>query len=97
MFINIKLDEDKSEVDKWDIEIDELMKYEYINDLQIADVIVWKGRRVYEAKRTAHWCVEACNCSYLTALTGGGPYVKEQMVISCLMSEDARRYKKEYP
>jgi len=33
MFINIKLDEDKSEVDKWDIEIDELMEYEYTNNL----------------------------------------------------------------
>ena len=27
---------------------------------------MWKGKRVYEAKRTAHWCVEACDYSYLT-------------------------------
>ncbi len=28
--------------------------------------VVWKGRRVYEAKRTAHWCVKTCDYSYLT-------------------------------
>ncbi len=58
---------------------------------------MWKGKRVYEAKRTAHWCVEACNYSYLTVLTGGGPLEKEQVVMSCLMPEDARRHKKECP
>ncbi len=52
---------------------------------------------VYEAKRTAHWCIKACNYSYLTALTGGGPHLKKQIIISCLMSEDARRHKKKYP
>ena len=29
-------------------------------------LLLWKGRRVYEAKRTAHRCVEACDYSYLT-------------------------------
>ena len=57
----------------------------------ILKIIVWKGRRVYEAKRTAHWCVEACDYSYLTVLTGGGPHLKEQVVISCLMSAVRRR------
>ena len=39
MFMNIELDEDELEVDKWDIKIDELMEYEYTNDVWVADMI----------------------------------------------------------
>src|SRR6266498_5131862 len=59
--------------------------------LMMLIILMWKGKRVYEVKRTAHWCVEACNYSYLTALTGGGPLEKEQVMISCLISKDATR------
>jgi len=31
--MNTKLDEDKLKIDKWDMEIDELIEYEYTNDL----------------------------------------------------------------
>ena len=39
MFSNMELNQNKLEVDKWDIEIDKLIKYKYKNDLQIADII----------------------------------------------------------
>ena len=33
MFLNIELNQNELKVDKWDIEIDELIKYKYKNDL----------------------------------------------------------------
>ena len=39
MFLNTELNQNKLEVDKWDIEIDKLIKYEYKNDLQIINII----------------------------------------------------------
>ncbi len=53
--------------------------------------VVWKGIRVYEVKRTAHWCIEACDYSYLIVLTGDSPHLKEQMMISYLISDIRRR------
>ena len=45
--------------------------------LRYLRLVLWKGKREYEAKRTAHWCVEACDYSYLTALTGGGDVLSD--------------------
>ena len=56
--------------------------------------LMWNRKRVYEVKRIVYWCVGACDYSYLIVLTGGGPYMKEQVVMSYLMSENARRHKK---
>ena len=39
MFLNIELNQNKLEVDKWNIEINKLIKYEYKNDAQIIDII----------------------------------------------------------
>ena len=39
MFLNIELNQNKLEVDKWDIEINKLIEYEYKNDIQIIDII----------------------------------------------------------
>ena len=39
MFLNTELNQNELEVNKWDIEIDELIEYEYKNDLWIADII----------------------------------------------------------
>ena len=39
MFLDAELDRNKSEVNKWDIEIDKLIKYKYKDDAQIADII----------------------------------------------------------
>ena len=39
MFLDMELDRNKSEVNKWEIEINELMEYEYKNNVQIIDVI----------------------------------------------------------
>ena len=39
MFLNTELNQNKLEVDKWDIEIDKLIKYKYKNDLWITDII----------------------------------------------------------
>ena len=39
MFLNTELNQNELEVDKWDIEINELIKYKYKNNPQIVDVI----------------------------------------------------------
>ena len=39
MFLDTKLNRDKLEIDKWDIEINKLMKYKYKNNPQIIKVI----------------------------------------------------------
>ena len=39
MFLNIELNQNELEVDKWDMEINKLIKYKYKNDLQIIDII----------------------------------------------------------
>ena len=39
VFINPKLDKDKSEIDKWDMNLDELMDYEYTHDSWIAEIM----------------------------------------------------------
>ena len=39
MFLNMELNQNELEVDKQDMEIDELIEYKYKNDLQIADII----------------------------------------------------------
>ena len=33
MFLNIELNQNKLEVDKWDMEIDKLIKYKYKNNI----------------------------------------------------------------
>jgi hypothetical protein len=39
MFLNMELNQNELEIDKWDIEIDKLIEYEYKNNLWITDVI----------------------------------------------------------
>jgi len=39
MFLNIELNKNESEVDKWEIEINELMEYKYKNNIWIIDII----------------------------------------------------------
>ena len=39
MFLNAELNRDELEINKWDIEINKLMKYKYKNDPQIVDII----------------------------------------------------------
>jgi hypothetical protein len=39
MFLNMELNQNELEIDKWDMEIDELIEYEYKNDLWIMDII----------------------------------------------------------
>ena len=39
MFLDIELNRNKLEINKQEIEIDELMEYEYKNNVQIVDVI----------------------------------------------------------
>ena len=39
MFLNTELNQNKLEVDKWDIEINKLIEYKYKNNLQIVDII----------------------------------------------------------
>ena len=39
MFLNIELNQNELEVDKWDIEIDKLIKYKYKNNIWIIDII----------------------------------------------------------
>ena len=39
MFLNMELNQNKLEVNKWDIEIDKLIKYKYKNNIQIIDII----------------------------------------------------------
>ena len=50
MFLNIKLNQNKLEVDKWDREIDKLIKYKYKNNAQIIDIIkaIQIGKRQYK-------------------------------------------------
>jgi hypothetical protein len=50
MFLNTELDRNESEVDKWEMEIDELMEYEYKNDVWIADVMkaIRTGKRQHK-------------------------------------------------
>ena len=46
MFLNTELNKNKLEVNKWEIEINELMEYKYKNNIQIIDVIkaIWIGK-----------------------------------------------------
>jgi len=39
MFLDTELDRNESEIDKWEIEINELMEYKYKNDVWIIDII----------------------------------------------------------
>jgi len=39
MFLNTELNKNKLEVDKWEMEINELMEYKYKNDVWIRDVM----------------------------------------------------------
>ena len=39
IFLNMELDKNKSKVNKWDIEINKLIKYKYKNNPQIVDII----------------------------------------------------------
>ena len=39
MFLNMELNQNKLKVDKWDREINKLIKYKYKNNLQITDII----------------------------------------------------------
>ena len=39
MFLNRELNKNKLEINKWDIEINKLIEYEYKNDPQITDIM----------------------------------------------------------
>ena len=39
MFLNMELNQNKLKVDKWDIEINKLIKYKYKNNVQIINII----------------------------------------------------------
>jgi len=39
MFLNIELNRNKLEVNKWEMEINKLMEYKYKNDIWIIDII----------------------------------------------------------
>jgi len=39
MFLDMELNRNKLEINKWEIEIDKLMEYEYKNDVWIIDVM----------------------------------------------------------
>ena len=39
MFLDVELNRDKLEINKWDIEINKLIEYKYKNDPQIVKVI----------------------------------------------------------
>jgi len=39
MFLDMELNRNKLEINKWEIEIDKLMEYKYKNDVWIVDVI----------------------------------------------------------
>ena len=39
MFLDMELNRNKLEIDKWEMEINELIEYEYKNDVQIVDII----------------------------------------------------------
>ena len=39
MFLNTELNKGELEINKWDLEIDELMKYEYKNNIWIIDIM----------------------------------------------------------
>jgi hypothetical protein len=39
IFLDAELNRNKSEIDKWDIEINKLMEYKYKDDPQITDII----------------------------------------------------------
>ena len=39
MFLDTELNKNKSEINKWDMEIDKLIEYKYKDDPQITDII----------------------------------------------------------
>ena len=39
MFLNMELNQNELEINKWDIEINKLIEYKYKNNVQIADII----------------------------------------------------------
>ena len=39
MFLNIELNKNELEIDKWDLKINKLMKYKYKNNIWIVDII----------------------------------------------------------
>ena len=39
MFLDMELNRNESEIDKWDIKIDELMEYKYKDDPQIINIM----------------------------------------------------------
>ena len=50
MFLDIELNRNKLEVNKQEIEIDELMEYKYKNDVQIIDImkVIQIGKQQYK-------------------------------------------------
>ena len=46
----MELNQNKLEVDKWDIEINKLIKYKYKNNVWIIDIIkaIWTGKQQYK-------------------------------------------------
>jgi len=46
MFLDTELNRNELEVDKWEMEINELMEYKYKNDVWIIDVMkaIWIGK-----------------------------------------------------
>ena len=39
MFLDMELNRNKLEIDKWEIEINKLIEYKYKNNVQIVDII----------------------------------------------------------
>jgi hypothetical protein len=50
IFLDTELNRNELEVNKWEIEINKLMEYEYKNDIWIIDVMkaIWTGKRQYK-------------------------------------------------
>jgi len=46
IFLDIELNKNKLEVNKWEIEINKLMEYKYKNDIWIINIIkvIWTGK-----------------------------------------------------
>jgi len=47
MFLDIKLNRNELEVNKWEMKINELIEYKYKNDVWIIDImkVIWIGKR----------------------------------------------------
>ena len=57
----MELNQNKLEVNKWDIEIDKLIEYKYKNNIQIIDIIkaIQTGKQQYKDIKIAEY--EICN------------------------------------